>query len=156
MRHGPAAFMAALMLVACGGGGAERAVPAAPARDPGFVAADGYEMRYGILLASELPPQVATTYAIERSRGRVIVNVSVLRRNLATAPPLAATVRGSQRSLIGTAAPLEFRAVLEDTSVSYIAAFEVANQDPVIIEIEAVPAGSDTRLHTRVTRSFDR
>lgn len=156
MSRGLTVLMAACMVVACSDGGQQRTVPAPPARDPGFVAAGGYEMRYGILLASELPPQVATTYAIERSRGRVVVNVSVLRRDSATTMPVEARVQGSQRSLIGTAAPLEFRAVLEDTSVSYIAGFEVANQDPVIIEIEAVPADSDTRLHARVTRSFDR
>lgn len=147
-------LLAAILVAACGGSGEQRVVTAEPSLDPGFVAAGDHEMRYGVLLASELPPQVATTYAIERSRGRVLVNISVLRRHSATTAPVEARVQGSYRSLIGAAAPLEFRAVLEGTSVSYIAEFEVRNRDPVVIEIEAVPAGSDDRLRARLTRSF--
>lgn len=148
-------LMTGLLLAGCGGGGSVP-VAAQPSTDPGFVSAGLYEMRYGIVPARDLPREVATAYGIQRSPGRVVVSVSVLRR-MPDAPPRAvqATVTGKQRSLLGDTKPLDFREVPDDTSTSYIAEFEASDREPVVIELQASPTDAAVELRARLTRTFD-
>lgn len=148
--------LAAALVAGCGGSSAPP--PPVPARlfeDPGFVATGEHEMRYGIVLASELPAAVAEAYAINRSKDRVVVNVSVLRRQAGALPsPIEAEVEGEWRTLVGEPQPLAFRPVLEGAAVSYVAEAPVGNQEPTTFELRARPPQASTITAT-VTRSFD-
>jgi hypothetical protein len=148
--------LTAALVTGCGGSSAPPPpVPARLLEDPGFVATGDHEMRYGIVLASELPAQVAKAYAINRSKDRVIVNVSVLHRQAGVLPsPIEAEVEGEWRTLVGEPQPLAFRAVLEGAAVSYIAEAPVRNQEPTTFELRARPPHAST-ITASVTRSFD-
>ena len=148
--------LAAALAAGCGGSSAPP--PPVPARlfeDPGFVATAEHEMRYGIVLASELPAAVAKAYAINRSKDRVVVNVSVLRRQAGALPsPIEAEVEGEWRTLVGEPQPLAFRPVLEGAAISYVAEAPVGNQEPTTFELRARPPQAST-ITASVTRSFD-
>jgi len=151
------ALLAAALVAGCGGSAAPPPAPV-PARlfeDPGFVAEGDYEMRYGIVPASELPAGVARTYGIVRSKDRVVVNVSVLRRRADTLPlPIDAEVAGDWRTLIGEPQSLSFRPVLEGNAISYIAELPLANQGPITLELRARPP-QGSMMTARITREFD-
>jgi hypothetical protein len=148
--------LSAALAGACGGSD----VPPAPVAarsfdDPGFVAAAGYEMRYGMVSASELPAEVAKAYGINRRADRVVVNVSVLERKAGSLPtPVEAEVGGDVQSLLGERQQLEFRAVLQGTAVSYVAEATVGQREPTTFELRAQPPHGPA-LAARVTREFD-
>jgi hypothetical protein len=150
------AVLGVVLLAGCGGSGAPPApVPARLYEDPGFVAAGDHEMRYGIVLASELPAEVATTYGINRSKDRAVVNVSVLRRRGGALPtPIEAEVEGEWRTLISEPKPLVFRPVLQAGAISYIAELPVRDQQPMTFELRARPPQA-AAMTARITRAFD-
>lgn len=159
MRYRKASLPAALvavLLAGCGGSGAPPApVPARLYEDPGFVATGDHEMRYGIVLASELPAEVATTYGINRSKDRAVVNVSVLRRRAEALPtPIEAEVEGEWRTVISEPKPLLFRPILQGGAISYVAEVPVRHQQPTTFELHARPPQA-AAMTARITRAFD-
>lgn len=158
MRRDPsrAAMLASILLAGCGSGSAPPApVAAREFDDPGFVASGQYEMRYGMVLASELPVEVASAYGIDRRPDRVVVNVSVLRRQQGALPlPVEANVEGTWRTLVGERQPLAFRAVLEAKTISYIAEAPARDHEPTTFEMRAEPPRG-AAIVVRITREFD-
>lgn len=150
------ALLATVLLASCGGSAAPPApVPARLFEDPGFVADGDYEMRYGIVPVNELPAEVARTYGINRSKDRVVVNVSVLRRRPGALPlPTDAEVAGDWATLVGEPRSLEFRPVREGDAISYIAELAVTSQGAITFELRARPPGGKI-MAARVTREFD-
>jgi len=144
------------LFAACGGSDrAPQPVAARPYEDPGFVRAAGYEMRYGVVQASALDPDVARGYGIVRSELRAVVTVAVLRQRPGAVPvTVEASVHGVTRRLTGEASPLEFRSVVDGQAVSYIAEFDVRDREPMALEIVSQPSGSTAKLQTRITREF--
>jgi len=155
-RRAALALLAAALLASCGGSATPPTpVPARLFEDPGFVADGDYEMRYGIVPASELPVEVAMTYGIDRSKDRVVVNISVLRRRADTLPlPIDAEVAGDWRTLVGEPQSLAFRPVLEGNAISYIAELPVGKQGPITLELRARPP-QGSLMTARITRDFD-
>ncbi|MCJ7451956.1 MAG: DUF4426 domain-containing protein [Steroidobacteraceae bacterium] len=155
-RRALLAVLAAALVTGCGGND----MPPAPVtarlfEDPGFVASGDHEMRYGIVPASELPVEVATSYGINRSKDRVVVNVSVLRRQADALPrPIEAEVEGDWQTLVGETQSLVFRPVLEGGAISYIAELPVANRGPITFELRARPP-QGVVMTARITREFD-
>jgi hypothetical protein len=148
--------LAALGLAACGGGAPPPAVEARQYEDPGFVTDAGFEMRYGTVLAADLPEAVADLHGIERRRDRLVVNLSVLRRREGGVPiPVEATVGGSWRGLVSEPEPLQFRQVVAAGAASYLAVLPVADREVIVLELHARPDGAVRPLRARVTRSFD-
>jgi hypothetical protein len=150
------AVVFAAACAACGGGDRPpQPVAARDFADPGFVASSTHEVRYGTLLASEMPASVAAAYGIVRSPDRVVVNVSVLRRVAGSvAVPVAAEVAGQWRGLTGEPQALAFRPVLEGTAVSYIAEAPAHDREAMVFEIEARPVEAGTPIAARLTRKF--
>jgi len=154
-----AAIVLCATLAACGGaaGPPPEPVPARPYGDPGVVQGAGFEMRYGIVRSSTLDLGVAKRNGIVRSDDRAVVTVAVLRqRDGSIAVPTEATISGIRRVLTGESVALDFRAVSEGGSVSYIAETDIPDHGPVLLEIEARPTGTDTRLIARITHRFDK
>jgi len=149
------AFAATLLLLAACGGPAPGPVAARPASDPGFVAVGTYQLRYGTVVAAELPAEVARSYGIERRGNLAVLNVSVLRRSEGTQLlPVAATVTGTQRSLISEPRPLEFREISAGGSLSYVATLDIASPGLIVIALEARPIDGGPLLQASINREF--
>jgi hypothetical protein len=149
-------LLAAALVTGCGSGDVPPApVPARLFEDPGFVASGDHEMRYGIVPASELPAEFATSYGINRSKDRVVVNVSVLRRQADALPrPIDAEVEGHWQTLVGESQSLVFRPVHEGGAISYLAELPVVNRGPITFELRARPPQAAVMI-ARITREFD-
>lgn len=150
-----AALATTLLLLAACGGPAPGPVAARPASDPGFVAVGAYQLRYGTVVAAELPVEVARSYGIEHRGDLALLNVSVLRRGEGTLSlPVAATVTGSQRSLIGEPRPLEFREISAGGSLSYVATLDIASAGIIVIALDARPLDGGPSLQAGINREF--
>lgn len=158
VRRGTAAIASCVLIAGCGGGtSSPEPVAARPYEDPGFVRSAGFEMRYGVMQASSIDRRVATRYGISRSDDRAVITVAVSRQPPGSVPvPVEARISGIRRTLAGDAYALEFRAESEDGTVSYIAETDIPEHEPLSLEVEAQPTGSEARLTARITRRFDR
>lgn len=144
------------LVAACGGGAPSPPVEARPFEDPGFVADGDFEMRYGTVLASELPEEVAARHGIERRSDRMVINLSVLQRRAGEVPlPVAAEVAGTWRGLVSEPRTLDFRAVAAHEAVSYLAVVPVVDGEVVMLELRASPPGAKRPLEARITRRYD-
>lgn len=143
------------LVAACGGDAARPPVAAREFTDPGFVAAEGHELRYGLLPVGDLAAGVALAYGIGRDAQQVVISVSVLKKRPTALPvPVEARVTGNWRGLIGEPQPLEFRPVLTGSAISYVAEAPLRNGEAVVFEIAALPDGVTEPLTARVTREF--
>jgi len=154
----PAAVVLSAALAACGGGTGHPPEPVAarPYQDPGLVQGDGFEMRYAVVQSSSLDRDVARRYGIVRSEDRALITVAVSRQRGGSIPvPMEATISGIRRVLAGDSVALDFRAVSGNGAVSYVAETDIPDYGPLLLEIEARPADSHTRLAATITRRFD-
>ena len=144
------------LVAACGSGAPPPPVEARQFEDPGFVADGDFEMRYGTVLASELPAEVAARHGIERRSDRMVINLSVLQRRAGEVPlPVEAEVAGSWRGLVSEPRALDFRALAAHEAVSYLAVVPVVDGEVIMLELRARPPGAKRPLDARITRQYD-
>lgn len=144
------------LMAACGGGAPPPPVEARQFEDPGFVADGDFEMRYGTVLAGDLPDEVATRHGIERRNDRMVINLSVLQRRAGEVPlPVEAEVAGTWRGLVSEPRTLDFRAVAAHEAVSYVAVVPVVDGEVIMLELWARPPAATRPLEARITRRFD-
>ncbi|MCU0977387.1 MAG: DUF4426 domain-containing protein [Steroidobacteraceae bacterium] len=153
-RRRACAALAILALAACGG------PPPGPVRapaqsDPGFVVMGGHELRYGTVPAAELTREVAAAYGIQPRAGVLVLSVSVLRREAGHLPaPVEASLRGTQRNLIGEPVALEFRELRTGGGPSWVAEISPTAPGIVLIDVEALPADGGPPLKASLKREF--
>ena len=148
--------LALAALTACGSTAPPPPVPARSFDDPGFVASADHELRYGTVLSADLEAAVAAAYGIDRRRDEVVVNLSVLRRRPGQLPEsVAATVWGTWHAPAGEPAELRFQAVTAGDAVSYVATAPVRDREPIVLELQALPAAGGAPLLARITRQFE-
>ncbi len=152
-RHVPAA-LACLAIAACGGP-PPSPVTAPPQSDPGVVVLGSHELRYGTVPAAELPREVAAAYGIERRAGVLVLSVSVLRREGGSLPvPVEASLRGTQRSLVGDPVALAFRELPGASGPSWVAEISPTAPGIVLIDFEALPVGGGPPLRANLKREI--
>ena len=85
-------------------------------------------VHFSVLNTSFLTPQVARSYGIVRGKNKFLINVSVRRQSGPDNIALRATINGTQSDLIHRT-PLDFREVIEQDAVYYIAEFAISNDE---------------------------
>ena len=115
-----------------------------------FAARSQYEQTFGdstvhysALSTARLLPAMAKAYGIAQSKSRGLVNIAIEKN----APggkttPVRATVAGKADSLGGDSAPLRFRELVEDGTVSYIGEFPLSAPDTYTFTITITPEGA--------------
>lgn len=115
-----------------------------------------YEMHYNALRTDQLTPEVARAYGIERSKNRVLLNVSVLHRASGASGSTAtdADIAVTAHNLNGQTKDLALRRVTEGTAIYYIGDVSISGDETLVFEIKATPAGTNTALEATLTRQF--
>ncbi len=104
-----------------------------------------YEVHYVVVNTTFLQPDVAARLGITRAPTTALVNISVLDDDGKT--PVAATISGTARNLLGTTRQLEFRQVREGPAIYSIATLRFSEQEHWRFAIElALPDGHSERL----------
>jgi predicted small lipoprotein YifL len=147
---------AVLALPGCGRGGPtpSEAQPAAPS-EPTHKEFGEFEVHYNALRTDQLAPDVARAYGIERSANRVMLNVSLLRRNPdGSTTPVDGTVTASAYNLNGQLKDLEMRRITEGTSFYFIGEVGISGAEILVFDISAVPGGQASKYSVQFKREF--
>jgi hypothetical protein len=135
-----------------------RALDAGPPAEPaGATARDfgEYILYFNALRTSDLTPEVARTYDIVRSPNRVMLNVSINRKEPGTpGVAVAGKVTAQAVNLNAQLKGLNLREIREDAAIYYIGDVSVADDETLVFTIEAVPEGSQSPLAVRFSREF--
>jgi hypothetical protein len=100
------------------------------------------EVHYNAMLSSDLLPDVAKSYKIDRSKTRGIVTVSVLKKNpMGVAQPIPAKLTAYLVNLNNQLGNIDMREIKEGTAIYYLGEFRVAPPDTLKFTVTVETAG---------------
>lgn len=111
------------------------------------------EVHYNAMPTSELLPEVAKNYKLERSQTRGLLTVSVLRKNqLGVGQPIKAEVTAhvvNQYSQLGN---IDLREIQEGPAIYYLGEFRMSPPDTLKFTLSVTPQGSAKPLKVEFDR----
>ena len=145
----------ALLTLGCRERPEASAVPAQPS-DESFKEFGDFELHYNAVRTDRLSPEIARAYGIERSKNRVMLNVTMLRKEADQAPrkPVAGEVSVDAYNLNGQQKNIEIRRVNEGEAIYYIGEAPISNHEILVFDIKATPTGEAKPLTAKFTREF--
>jgi Domain of unknown function (DUF4426) len=131
------------------------AAPAEPSNET-FQNFGNYEVHYNAVRTDALTPEVARSYDIQRSTNRVMLNVTVLRKDGERGPrkPVDATVQVNAYNLNGQLKPLEIRRISEGEAIYYIGEVSITGTEILVFDISVTPSGENSPLKMKLKREF--
>lgn len=144
------------LLAGCGDKPVARAAPAQELSET-FRDFGNYEVHFNALRTDTLTPDIARTYGIQRSANRVMLNVTLLRKEADHAPrkPTNATVQVDAYNLNGQLKNLEMRRIAEGEAIYYIGETSIAGSEILVFDIKVTPEGESEPLEVKLKREFD-
>ncbi|NDY95543.1 DUF4426 domain-containing protein [Wenzhouxiangella limi] len=137
MAANPRRLLITLLLVVAAVGSLPHAV-AQQAEDLG-----DYRVHYSAINTSQLSPEVARAFGIQRSTSRALLNLAVLRkRDDAMNEPTRARIQVEAVNIAGQRRDIEMREVTEQDAIYYIGTFRIHNEERVTFQIEVDPDDS--------------
>lgn len=127
--------------------------PAQPSAES-FVTAGDYEMHFNAIRSDQLTADVARSYGIERSKNKVLLNVSVLNHINGSTVASEANVSVLVRNLNDQVKDLALRRITEGTAIYYVGEVDISGAETLVFEITAVPNGSGNTITAKLTREF--
>lgn len=101
-----------------------------------------YTIHYSAFTTDILSPAVAKAYRITRSKNRAMINISVLKKIMGTTgTPSKAAVLATATNLNNQLREVEFREVLEEGAIYYLAEIPVNNGETLKISLNIKPEG---------------
>lgn len=149
------ALLASLTLL--GGCNQPSQSPAPPAQEISETFHDfgNYEIHFNALRTDALTPDIARSYGIQRSTNRVMLNVTVLRKEADQAPrkPVDADVQVDAYNLNGQLKNITMRRVSEGDAIYYIGEVSISGAEILVFDITVTPSG-ETPLKVKLKREF--
>jgi predicted small lipoprotein YifL len=149
-------LIALAALASCGdrGPAPSKAQTAAPSEPTHQVFGD-FEVHYNALRTDELAPEVARAYGIERSANRVMLNVSLLRKNPdGSTTPVDGRVSATAYNLNGQLKDLQMRRITEGSSVYFIGEVGISGSEILVFDIDASPLDQSATYTVQFKREF--
>lgn len=114
-----------------------------------------YTIHYVAFTTDALPPEVAKTYKIRRSKNRALLNISVLKKIMgATGQPVKAKVAATATNLSRQLRQLDVRELTEHNAIYYIAETAVNNEETLTFSLNITPEGETVALHFTFQQQF--
>ena len=140
------------LISACGGPDQSAVVPVAqPAGATSAIIGD-FVVHFSAQSTDQLPPDVARTYNIVRSKNRAMLTVSVLRA--ANNAAVTAVVTVKTVNLTGQLKNVTMRQENEGDAIYYIGEVTIANRETLIFDISVTPDGVEKASDVRFKRQF--
>jgi len=149
-----AALVACAALASACDFGPQHQVPTAQPAEDSFRDFGNYEVHYNAVRTDSLTPEIARNYGIERSTNRVMLNVTVLRKDAAARKPVPAEVKVDARNLNEQLKDLELRRISEGEAIYYIGEVSISGTEILVFDITVTPEGTQTPLSVKFTREF--
>jgi len=140
------------LISACGGPDETADIP--KAQPAGATSADigEFVVHFSALSTDQLPPDVARTYNIVRSKNRAMLTVSILQA--ADNKPVIADVTVKTVNLTGQLKNVTMRRINEGEAIYYIGEVTIANRETLIFDISVTPDGVEKPSEVRFKRQF--
>lgn len=130
----------------------------APAQSSGdsFQDFGNFSVHYNALRTDALTPEVARSYGIQRSSNRVMLTVTLLRKEGAQAAgkPIDGDVQVSAYNLNGQMKGIEMRRVSEGEAIYYLGEVSISGAEILVFDITATPSGESTPMKVKLQREF--
>jgi hypothetical protein len=132
------------------------AVAAAQPANETFQEFGNYEVHFNALRTDTLMPEIARAYGIQRSANRVMLTVTILRKDAEHAPrkPVEGAVQADAYNLNGQLKNLEMRRVTEGEAIYYIGEVAISGAEILVFDISATPAGETAPFKAKLKREF--
>jgi hypothetical protein len=156
-RFAPTAVLAVLAVsfIACDPRPEGGAPPARPS-EASFQQFENYDVHYNAVRADQIPAEVARAHGIERSKNRVMLNVTMLQKVGDGAPrkPVKGSVSVDAYNLNGQLKNMEVRQVTEGEAIYYIGTASISSGEILVFDIKATPEGESAPFEVKFTREF--
>lgn len=100
-----------------------------------------YVVHYNAFRSDTLTPEIAKAYSLTRRNNRMVVNITVQKKNGDVTKPVKANVKGFASNLTGQVKDLEFKEIHDGEAIYYLAQAQVANRETLKFDVTATPAG---------------
>lgn len=100
-----------------------------------------YVVHYNAFRSDTLTPEIAKAYSLTRRNNRMVVNITVQKKDGDVSKPVKAKVTGFASNLTGQTKELEFKEVYDGEAIYYLAQSQVSNQETLNFDITATPEG---------------
>jgi hypothetical protein len=107
------------------------------------------EVHYNAMLTSDLLPDVARVYNIDRSNTRGLVTISVLRKNaMGVGVPIPAKLSAYTVNLNSQLSNIDMREIKEGAAIYYLGEFRVIPPDTLKFNVTVEASGDPKRVVT--------
>jgi hypothetical protein len=115
-----------------------------------------YEVHFNAVRTDSLTADVARAYGIQRSPTRVMLTVSVLRKEATHAPrkPVEAGIMVDAYNLNGQLKDMDMRRISEGDAIYYIGEVSISGAEILVFDISVTPQGENTPLEVKLKREF--
>ena len=108
------------------------------------IAFDDFTVHYNAITTDILQPSVAKAFGITRSKNRVLLNVSVLKKVMGTTgEPVSATVTARATNLNNQLKNIDMRKAGDSGGIYYLGEVSVGNGELLYFHIDVTPEGSE-------------
>ena len=120
-----------------------------------FQVVGDYEMHYNAVRTDQLTADIARAYGIERSKNKVLLNISILHKNAdGSTTSSDANIDLAVHNLNGQTKEVALRRIAESNAVYYIGEAPFSGAETLVFAMKALPSGSNTVLEATLTREF--
>ncbi len=113
-----------------------------------------YVIHYNAFRSDTLTPEIAKAYSLTRRNNRMVINITVQKKDGDATRPVKAKVSGFASNLTGQVKDLEFKEIHDGEAIYYLAQSQVANQETLKFNIKATPAGESIIANIKFKQIF--
>ncbi len=149
-------LLGAIAMSGCGNGGQQPGFPQAVPLEQTFKEQGDYEVHFNAVRTDQLTPEIARAYGIQRSKNRVMLNVTILKKEAPNAPrkPVEGEVAVDAYNLNGQLKNLQMRRVSEGDAIYYIGEVTISGTEILVFDITVTPSGETTPIQVKLKREF--
>jgi len=140
------------LISACGGPDETADIPEAQPAGATSAEIGDFVVHFSAQSTDQLPPDIARTYNIVRSKNRAMLTVSVLQA--VDNQPVTAVVTVKTVNLTGQLKNVTMRQETEGEAIYYIGEVTIANRETLIFDIGVTPNGAEKASEVRFKRQF--
>jgi len=113
-----------------------------------------YVIHYNAFRSDTLTPEIAKAYSLTRRNNRMVLNITVQKKDGDVTRPVKAKVSGFASNLTGQIKDLEFKEVHDGEAIYYLAQSQVSNHETLKFDITATPAGETLIAKLKFKQKF--
>lgn len=153
---GTSLIATAALLLGCSPSNQPTPAPQAVSSAETFQEFGNFEIHFNALRTDTLTPDIARAYGIQRSTNRVMLNVTVLRKDADHAPrkPVEAQVTVDAYNLNGQLKNMDMRRISEGEAIYYIGEVGISGTEILVFDISVVPSGEASPMKVKFKREF--